>query len=270
MYSNNDFRYYKGGDYLAHYGKKGMKWHKHLKATTNWWDTNVTGSTARSDMKREQKSYQLHSKIANENRSNFSAARRTVRMHIDPNTKSRKMWKMWTGSDQGNDYEAARRVAGHAKQHEGNAKHHGTEADNALKRYNKAKESYNSSLRGKTENAAKNAGRRLKTEAKVGKQKLKNLFKKKSASPAANVKKKNIVNEYKHIKNRFAKETRDENKQYAQLLKPQHKKLRKKLSKSYKPSYGGNVHNTILHNKVRNKRNNEKFGTNRMIRNNSR
>ena len=28
MYSNNDFRYYKGGDYLAHYGKKGMKWKK--------------------------------------------------------------------------------------------------------------------------------------------------------------------------------------------------------------------------------------------------
>lgn len=29
MYSNNDFRYYKGGEYLAHYGKKGMKWKKH-------------------------------------------------------------------------------------------------------------------------------------------------------------------------------------------------------------------------------------------------
>lgn len=30
MYSNNDFRYYKGGSYLAHYGVKGMKWKKHL------------------------------------------------------------------------------------------------------------------------------------------------------------------------------------------------------------------------------------------------
>lgn len=28
MYSNNDFRYYKGGSYLAHYGTKGMKWKK--------------------------------------------------------------------------------------------------------------------------------------------------------------------------------------------------------------------------------------------------
>lgn len=32
MYSNNDFRYYKGGDYLAHYGVKGMKWKKHRNA----------------------------------------------------------------------------------------------------------------------------------------------------------------------------------------------------------------------------------------------
>ena len=31
MYSNNDFRYYKEGEYLAHYGVKGMKWKKHLK-----------------------------------------------------------------------------------------------------------------------------------------------------------------------------------------------------------------------------------------------
>lgn len=29
MYSKNDFRYYKGGLFLAHYGVKGMKWGKH-------------------------------------------------------------------------------------------------------------------------------------------------------------------------------------------------------------------------------------------------
>lgn len=28
MYSNNDFRYYKEDNYLAHYGIKGMKWKK--------------------------------------------------------------------------------------------------------------------------------------------------------------------------------------------------------------------------------------------------
>lgn len=28
MYSNNDFRYYKEGEYLAHFGVKGMKWKK--------------------------------------------------------------------------------------------------------------------------------------------------------------------------------------------------------------------------------------------------
>ena len=27
-----------------------MKWHKHVKAATNWWDTNVSGSSAKKDM----------------------------------------------------------------------------------------------------------------------------------------------------------------------------------------------------------------------------
>lgn len=56
-YSNNDFRYYKGSSYLAHYGKKGMKWKKHLKASSNWWDEKVTGSTARKETKEAQKGY---------------------------------------------------------------------------------------------------------------------------------------------------------------------------------------------------------------------
>lgn len=38
-YGNNDWRDY----HLAHYGVKGMKWHKHLKATTEWWKN--TGNT---------------------------------------------------------------------------------------------------------------------------------------------------------------------------------------------------------------------------------
>ena len=33
MYSNNDFRYYKGGEYLAHYGVKGMKWKKRKRVS---------------------------------------------------------------------------------------------------------------------------------------------------------------------------------------------------------------------------------------------
>ena len=31
MYSENDFRYYKNGSYLAHFGVKGMKWGKKKK-----------------------------------------------------------------------------------------------------------------------------------------------------------------------------------------------------------------------------------------------
>lgn len=37
----NDFREY--SDYLIHYGVKGMKWHEHLKAATDWWNTKITG-----------------------------------------------------------------------------------------------------------------------------------------------------------------------------------------------------------------------------------
>lgn len=61
MYSNNDFRYYKGGSYLAHYGVKGMKWHKHLKAATDWWKYGVTGSGYRDDaQKYKEKSDAAH------------------------------------------------------------------------------------------------------------------------------------------------------------------------------------------------------------------
>lgn len=35
-YGNNDFRDYRNGAYLAHYGRKGMKWGKHLSGT-DWW-----------------------------------------------------------------------------------------------------------------------------------------------------------------------------------------------------------------------------------------
>ena len=33
MYSNNDFRYYKEGEYLAHFGVKGMKWKKRKRVS---------------------------------------------------------------------------------------------------------------------------------------------------------------------------------------------------------------------------------------------
>lgn len=66
MYSNNDFRYYKEGEYLAHYGVKGMKWHKHLKAATDWWKYDVTGSGYKEDAKKalEGKAYKKGSKIS--------------------------------------------------------------------------------------------------------------------------------------------------------------------------------------------------------------
>lgn len=35
-YGNNDFRDYRNSSYLAHYGRPGMKWGKHL-AGTDWW-----------------------------------------------------------------------------------------------------------------------------------------------------------------------------------------------------------------------------------------
>ena len=42
MYSKNDYRYYlehrlmESDDYLAHYGVKGMKWHKHKSGVKDW------------------------------------------------------------------------------------------------------------------------------------------------------------------------------------------------------------------------------------------
>lgn len=38
-YGNNDWRDY----HLAHFGVKGMKWGKHLKAASDWWNYDVTG-----------------------------------------------------------------------------------------------------------------------------------------------------------------------------------------------------------------------------------
>ena len=47
-YGSNDWRDY----HLAHYGVKGMKWNKHLKAATDWWRRDVTGSYYRKKAER--------------------------------------------------------------------------------------------------------------------------------------------------------------------------------------------------------------------------
>lgn len=40
-------------EYLEHYGVKGMKWHKHLKAATEWWKYGDQNSAARGQLMRQ-------------------------------------------------------------------------------------------------------------------------------------------------------------------------------------------------------------------------
>lgn len=67
MYSNNDFRYYKGGEYLAHYGKKGMKWGKHVQASTQYWLTDQQAANINA----------ANSNLSDQQRRNINAARPT-------------------------------------------------------------------------------------------------------------------------------------------------------------------------------------------------
>lgn len=51
-YGNNDFRDYRNGSYLAHYGRKGMKKGKHLPGTTWWRDlTEWAGNTQKNPIR---------------------------------------------------------------------------------------------------------------------------------------------------------------------------------------------------------------------------
>ena len=108
MHSRNDYRYYlehqlmMSGDFLAHYGVKGMKWHK-KKAYDESTDTNtymtlgVGGSNTKlvkygrdqkkADMRADRR--QLHKLINKSNKYRYNE-NKSIRQNVDSNIQVAK------------------------------------------------------------------------------------------------------------------------------------------------------------------------------------
>lgn len=117
MYSKNDYRYYlehrleESDDYLAHYGVKGMKWHKHKGGAKDWlkkqFDLNTrsvqyfnASDTVRYKNKKMQSTGQdvnniLVGSIRKQNRP-LNRLKRTAKMFTtrEPSLEERKLNRM--------------------------------------------------------------------------------------------------------------------------------------------------------------------------------
>lgn len=89
MYSNNDFRYYKGGSYLAHYGVKGMKWHKKLKQKVNDFEDSAWDYTFSTQSQRRKKRASMYKRSDDLGRKVYG----TINHDLKKKTTNKKLAK---------------------------------------------------------------------------------------------------------------------------------------------------------------------------------
>lgn len=119
MYGNNDFRDYKadgmGGYHISHYGKKGMKWHKHLKAATDWWKYDVTGSGYKQDAQAAAAKADASHELAQKRFSDYQKSGRKADINAAANYGNRSEVYRKQEAYNNEQYEKKRDVVGRVK-----------------------------------------------------------------------------------------------------------------------------------------------------------